>query len=155
MTSFPTLKILPAALAACVAAAGLAAGPAAAMPVAPAPSVSADSPNLLTQVQYRRWGGGWRGGYYRHGGWHGGGALAAGAAGLAAGAILGGALAQPRYYDYGQAYAVAPAPVYVDPPSTGTVYGPGDVSYCMQRFRSYDPASGTYLGYDGLRHPCP
>ena len=20
---------------------------------------------------------------------------------------------------------------------------------------SYDPASGTYLGYDGLRHPCP
>ncbi|MGA7941219.1 MAG: BA14K family protein, partial [Bradyrhizobium sp.] len=23
-----------------------------------------------------------------------------------------------------------------------------------QRYRSYDPASGTYLGYDGLRHPC-
>ena len=21
--------------------------------------------------------------------------------------------------------------------------------------RSYDPASGTYLGYDGVRHPCP
>jgi hypothetical protein len=29
------------------------------------------------------------------------------------------------------------------------------VAYCMQRFRSYDPRSGTYLGYDGLRHPCP
>jgi hypothetical protein len=29
------------------------------------------------------------------------------------------------------------------------------VAYCSQRFRSYDPASGTYLGYDGLRHPCP
>jgi len=29
------------------------------------------------------------------------------------------------------------------------------VAYCMQRFRSYDPASGTYLGFDGLRHPCP
>jgi hypothetical protein len=29
------------------------------------------------------------------------------------------------------------------------------VAYCMQRFRSYDPASGTYLGYDGYRHPCP
>ena len=27
-------------------------------------------------------------------------------------------------------------------------------AYCEQRFRSYDPASGTYLGYDGLRHPC-
>jgi hypothetical protein len=29
------------------------------------------------------------------------------------------------------------------------------VAYCEQRFRSYDPASGTYLGYDGYRHPCP
>ena len=29
------------------------------------------------------------------------------------------------------------------------------VAYCMQRFKSYDPASGTYLGYDGKRHPCP
>lgn len=25
---------------------------------------------------------------------------------------------------------------------------------CAQRFRSYDPATGTYLGYDGQRHPC-
>jgi BA14K-like protein len=30
-----------------------------------------------------------------------------------------------------------------------------EVAYCSQRFRSDDPASGTYLGYDGLRHPCP
>jgi hypothetical protein len=29
------------------------------------------------------------------------------------------------------------------------------VDYCLQRFRSYDPGSGTYLGNDGLRHPCP
>lgn len=28
-------------------------------------------------------------------------------------------------------------------------------AYCASRFRSYDPESGTYLGYDGLRHPCP
>ncbi len=28
-------------------------------------------------------------------------------------------------------------------------------SLCAQRFRSYDPGSGTYLGQDGLRHPCP
>jgi len=27
--------------------------------------------------------------------------------------------------------------------------------YCMERFRSYDPATRTYLGYDGHRHPCP
>jgi hypothetical protein len=25
---------------------------------------------------------------------------------------------------------------------------------CAQRYRSYDPASGTYLGRDGLRHRC-
>ena len=30
-----------------------------------------------------------------------------------------------------------------------------DPSYCAQRYQSYDPTSGTYLGYDGLRHPCP
>jgi len=25
----------------------------------------------------------------------------------------------------------------------------------MQRYRSYDPNSGTFLGNDGNRHPCP
>lgn len=25
---------------------------------------------------------------------------------------------------------------------------------CAQRYRSYDPASGTYVGRDGLRHRC-
>jgi hypothetical protein len=29
------------------------------------------------------------------------------------------------------------------------------IGYCMQRFRSYDPQSMTYMGRDGLRHPCP
>lgn len=29
------------------------------------------------------------------------------------------------------------------------------INYCAQRFQSYDPQSMTYLGYDGLRHPCP
>jgi|GEM_PF-3046183 len=29
------------------------------------------------------------------------------------------------------------------------------VSYCMQRYRSYDPNSQTYLGNDGMRRPCP
>ena len=32
---------------------------------------------------------------------------------------------------------------------------PDVVAYCARRFKSYDPGSGTYLGYDGLRHPCP
>jgi hypothetical protein len=25
---------------------------------------------------------------------------------------------------------------------------------CAQRYKSYDPSSGTYLGYDGKRHAC-
>ena len=40
-------------------------------------------------------------------------------------------------------------------PFTYVVPDDGAVAYCMRRFRSYDPSSGTYLGYDGLRHPCP
>ena len=40
----------------------------------------------------------------------------------------------------GGAYAYEPAP------ARG-----GD---CAQRFKSYDPRSGTYLGHDGRRHIC-
>jgi BA14K-like protein len=32
--------------------------------------------------------------------------------------------------------------------------GNADVSSCAQRYHSYDPASGTFLGYDGHRHAC-
>lgn len=28
-------------------------------------------------------------------------------------------------------------------------------THCMERYRSYDPASGTFMGYDGRRRPCP
>jgi hypothetical protein len=30
---------------------------------------------------------------------------------------------------------------------------PGDGD-CARRYRSYDPASGTYVSYDGRRHSC-
>jgi len=72
------------------------------------------------------------------------------AAGIIGGAILGGLIASQAYpYPYGY-YAPPPYPVYAPPPYAG----PG-VAYCMRRFRSYDPYSMTYLGYDGFRHPCP
>lgn len=87
------------------------------------------------------WGGpGWGGGYYG-GGWGPGAAVGAGVAGLAAGAIIGGAIAQSQQ-----------APAYYAP---GGYAGGDATAYCMQRFKSYDPGSGTYLGYDGYRHPCP
>jgi hypothetical protein len=103
-------------------------------------------------------GGGGGGGYYggrRHDRDGGGGFFP----GAVAGALVGGAIASqgyyggpgyyaPGYYD-DQAYddgavAVAPAPG-----------GDDSVAYCMQTYRSYDPQSGTYLGNDGYRHPCP
>ena len=30
-----------------------------------------------------------------------------------------------------------------------------DAASCAARFHSYDPSSGTYLGFDGRRHSCP
>ena len=134
------------------AAALLAAGAVMTAPVNAAPlsapmGLTSSVSSRVEAVQWRR--GGWRGGYRR--GWGPGIGIGAG---LAAGAIIGGALAAPYYY----------GPRYVEP---GYGYSPGYVEaepavpagdatgYCMQRFRSYDPASGTYLGYDGLRHPCP
>jgi hypothetical protein len=51
------------------------------------------------------------------------------------------------YYDEGTAVAVVPGAVAVAPGA--------DATWCAQTYRSYDPASGTYLGYDGQRHPCP
>lgn len=96
-------------------------------------------------AQAQRWHH--RGGpyYYHHHDRNWGGAAAAGIAGLAAGAIIGGALSQPRY-----------APGYA-PGYAGYAAGPtpNEVAYCQSKFKSYDPASGTYLGYDGVRHPCP
>lgn len=29
------------------------------------------------------------------------------------------------------------------------------IGYCMQRYRSFDPESMTYMGRDGIRRPCP
>jgi len=128
--------------------------PAAAAPMSsPLALRNAVMPSIET-VQYRRV---WRGGYYRHGGVVGAGLGLAGAGIGLAGAIVGGAIVgatRPYGYDgyegYGPGYAYAPGYVAVSPYAGGS-----EAAYCQQRFRSYDPASGTYLGFDGLRHPCP
>lgn len=81
----------------------------------------------IQQVQWRRHHHGYGYGYRRG---PGAGALVGG---LAAGALIGGAIAA------GQANAAAEQ----------------SAAYCSQRYRSYDPASGTYLNNDGNRYPCP
>ena len=96
------------------------------------------------------------GGGYRRGG--GGGFIP----GAVAGAVIGGAIASAPYGYYGDpGYYYAPGyydngyydqgPVVVAPVPEGDDAG----AWCMQTYRSYDPRSGTYLGYDGYRHPCP
>jgi hypothetical protein len=117
------------------------------------------------------------GDWHRHHGFHhhrgnAGDIVAAGIIGAAAGAVLGSVLAP------------SPAPVYVDPyprypsyPAYSTYYRPAPTYYrpaprvvyvqpaaqpwtrawyndCAARYRSFDPGSGTYLGYDGARHFC-
>ncbi|MBR0992413.1 BA14K family protein [Bradyrhizobium japonicum] len=117
-------------------------------PVTAAPASSAlmlrgmVAPSSIETVQYR----------HRHGGHYGGPGVGIGAA--IAGALIGGAIigaTQPYYgyYGYGPGYY---GPAYGAP---APYVGVDAVDYCARRFRSYDPYSGTYLGYDGLRHPCP
>ena len=92
---------------------------------------------------------GYRGAYYRPG------------AGLAAGAVVGGAIAASQYGGYGSGgyggYGYDNS-YYGSNPGYSASYstsGGQDAAYCAQRFKSYDAGSGTYLGYDGQRHPCP
>ncbi|MGU3575815.1 BA14K family protein [Brucellaceae bacterium C25G] len=95
-------------------------------------------------------------------------AIAAGVIGLAAGAIIAGALSQPSAPNY------APPPpqprVYYPPQQTYNAYpsAPAPVqyrggaqpwsqawyNYCSQKFRSFNPKTGTYRGYDGANHFC-
>jgi hypothetical protein len=101
--------------------------------------------------------GGDNGDHNRH---HGYGRGVGFAAGLAAGSALGfgydpytyfGYYA-PNYYDDGYASNDPGYDGYSDP---AVVSSDADASYCSEHYSSYDPASGTYLGNDGLVHPCP
>ncbi|MDE1994490.1 MAG: BA14K family protein [Rhizobiaceae bacterium] len=110
--------------------------------------------------------------YWHH---HDGNGWALGAAGLATGLIVGSAIAsQPRYVEPGPVYVdpdYAPPPPYDyrAPPRRVYVerdvgyYAPEDglrpwspqwMRYCYDRYGSFDGRTGTYLGYDGMRHFC-
>jgi len=121
-------------------------------------SVGTASPSFAGRAPVVASGGGrnWNGGRWHNGGWRHGYRPGIGfAAGLAAGSALG--YGYGGYYDdgyYGDPYAYNDD--YYAPDDSGYVVSSNDdAASCAQRYRSYDPASGTYLGYDGERHPCP
>ncbi len=96
-------------------------------------------------------------------------ALAAGILGLAAGAIIVGALSQPEpVYQPRRIYRERPISVYDYPPAPRRHYEPEVITYdsglepwsrewfryCSNRYRSFNPETGTYRGYDGQNHFC-
>ena len=123
------------------------AAPAVAAPISSSVGLQNAAETSIETVQYRR---GWRGGSRGRGV----------GAGIVAGAIIGGAIlgaSQPYGYGYGgygPGYGYAPGYAYAPGYNQGYAGG-NEIAYCQQRFRSYDPSSGTYLGFDGLRHSCP
>jgi hypothetical protein len=157
------------------------AGTASAAPMGAPLALHAAAGAPVETVQWRGHWGGWRGG--RGWGWGGLAAGAIVGSALAASGPWYGydydyapgyySSSDPGYYGYSYdpGYSYAPAPGYSYGPAPGNYnygysyspgynsygYSPGqrDAAYCTQRYRSYDPSSGTYLGYDGIRHPCP
>lgn len=123
--------------------------PAAAAPLAPSSTLQNATALSVEQVQYRHGGRGYR---------RVGPGIGLGIAGaLIGGAIIGATQPSYPYYRRGGYYAYPSYyPGYYPGYAAVAPYPIGDaVAYCMRRFRSYDPMSGTYLGFDGYRHACP
>ncbi len=115
------------------------------------PAVAADSRAAAGSKLAEGPGGNWHGGgWRRHGGgfWPG---VAVGAAigGLGSYAYYGGGYYNDPYY-YGD-------DSYYDEPSVAVVPDSGgdSAAYCAQRYRSYDPASGTYPVMTACVITCP
>lgn len=146
MLNLPAAAMLAAGVAALSAAAPNAA---CATPLSGAPAIGRAAGTAVTPV------------WYRDGDWGAGPAYASGA-------TAGSDPAESPYYhgpyndDYGyydgsspRAYGYYPRPRYRY--GYDRDYGRRDdaVRYCASRYRSYDPATGTFVGYDGRSHPCP
>lgn len=106
-----------------------------------------------------------RGGYYGHHRNNGGDLVAAGVLGLAVGALAAGVATAPRepiyYDDYAppprRVYRAAPPRYYVDEPRVAyglEPWSPQWYDYCSDRYRSFNPRTGTFTGYDGVTRFC-
>jgi hypothetical protein len=111
---------------------------------------SLDSLNLLTEVRHS-YGRGYHGNYYnyrrhRYNNYYGNRYYRYG----------GG-----RYYNYGWPYYGGIGLGYgfgyddgLDYYNDGYNAGGSHVQWCLNRYRSYNPRTNTYMGYDGYRHRC-
>lgn len=128
--------------------------PAAAMPLAPTATGNDTTAVELVRSRHWRHGGRHHGGEWghHHGGHHHGyGGFGIGAfGGLATGLIIG---SQLGYYNNGY-YGGYYGDRYYNNGYYNGGYGDYHAAACAQRYRSYDPASDTFMGYDGYRHPC-
>jgi hypothetical protein len=120
---------------------GATAAPISAAPLGKVPSATVDT-SVVEQVRHRRHGRHHRG---RNVG------IALGAAGLVLG--LSALASRPRYYD---------DPYYYDRPAYGygpvgygaAPWSPAWYDYCSSRYRSFNPETGYFRGYDGEFHFC-
>jgi hypothetical protein len=100
----------------------------------------------------------------RGGGNAAGAAVAAGVAGLVIGGIIASQNRPQRGYrtyeePYQDRYQQHYQPVYQEPQYVQQGYGLTPwtqdwYDYCAQRYRSFDPRSGTFVSYDGRRYMC-
>jgi hypothetical protein len=110
-----------------------------------------EGPNGQAQAEYfpNQYGGGPYGGGPYGGGPFGGGQYGEAQYGEApyGGGLYGeaayGGSPYSGYYNYVAGY----------PSATGA--NPDAIGWCQAHFRSFDPATGTYMGLDGARHSCP
>lgn len=96
----------------------------------------------------------------RGGGNAAGAAVAAGVAGLVIGGIIASQNRPQRgYRTYEEPYQQPYRPVYQEQEYVQQGYGFAPwtqewYDYCAQRYRSFDPRSGTFVSYDGRRYMC-
>src|SRR5690349_19996317 len=114
---------------------------AAALTASSAPTATTASADGNIQLAAHRyyWGHGGDWGHHHH---HGGSGVWLGL-GLP---LFGG----PYYDDYYDSYDYG----YYAPRAYYAPAGGSHVRWCMNRYRTYDPRSNTFIGYDGERHRC-